>query len=165
LAVSGVAIAIALGILIAVLTSGEGEQVVVVSGERAGERAQAAPRASADTSASAEPAAAANAAPAAPEDGQTRALNQALQTQGTAFERCFVDHLDLDQTDQAPEVVLHFTIPPGGADANVAVEPKDIAKTPLGACLARVGDRVPFPALQRGVSFRVPVRARFAQAK
>jgi serine/threonine protein kinase len=159
-AASGVAIAIALGMLIALLTGGEGEQVVVVSGEREGAKLGSAP--SAPTVDSALPGAAP--APEA-EDSKTRELNQALQTQAAAFERCFVDHLDLDQTDQAPEVLLHFTIPAGGADASVSVEPKDLAKTPLGTCLARASDRVPFPALDHRVSFRVPVRARFAQTK
>jgi len=157
LAASGVAIALGLGALIAVLTGGDGEQVVVVAGERE-------LKATASAAPVAEPPPGANEAEP-PGRTPTRELNQALQTQGAAFERCFVDHLDLDREEPSPEVLLHFTIPPRGGDAEVAVEPREIAKTPLGTCLARVGTRVPFPALDEGVSFRVPVRARFTTAK
>jgi len=154
LAASGVVIAVALGVLIALLTGGEGEQVVVVGGER-------------DAQARDLPASLDGARSAATPDGDaaragtpTQELNRALQTQGAAFERCFVDHLD--QAEKAPEAVLHFTIPRGGAAAVVAVEPKELASTPLGTCLAKAGVSVPFPRLEEGVSFRVPVRARFS---
>jgi len=157
LAASGVAIALALGVLIAVLTRGEGEQVVVVGGEREGQDgapagAEEAPR----VAASEEP------QPTQPASG-TEALNRALQTQGAAFERCFVDHLD--SAEKATEAVLHFTIPQGGRPAQVSVEPKQLAPTALGVCLAKVGNNVAFPVQKREVSFRVPVRARFLNAQ
>lgn len=150
-------IAVALGVVIALLTEDSGEQVVVVGGERRTEFATP----SADAAVRAETLEQDSSAQTPPT--QAEQLSRAVQEQGPAFERCFVDHLD--HAEKAPEAILHFSVPQGGAGATVNVEPGAVARSALGACLKQAAVRVKFPPQATAVSFRVPVRARVAHLK
>jgi serine/threonine-protein kinase len=173
LLVVGGLIALGLGAAVALLRKSSGpEQVVVVGGEDEGPQAavSASPAveipsgdsdgAESDVSASPSPA------------GETKLTRQqklslAVQQKGAEFEACFLKHLGRanSQGDEAPEASLHFSVDEKGGKAQVDVEPKDLAKTPLGTCLQTAASGVNFPPLDQGVSFRVPVRARVARFK
>lgn len=71
-------------------------------------------------------------------------------------------HLEL--AEKNPEAMLHFKVPARARKANVEVQPKTIAASPLGACLQRAAEQIDFPEPERALSFRIPVRARFARA-
>lgn len=125
------------------------EQVVVVGGS-AKERE---PEREAQRVASADPD-----PPRSPEEELTRSIH----AQGTALEACFMAHLEL--AEKNPEAMLHFRVAARARKADVEVQPKAIAVSPLGACLRRAAEQIDFPEPERPLSFRIPVRARFARA-
>lgn len=125
------------------------EQVVVVGGS-AKERE---PEREAQSKSDVEPE-----PPRSPEEALTRSIH----AQGTALEACFMAHLEL--AEKNPEAMLHFKVPARARKANVEVQPKTIAASPLGACLQRAAEQIDFPEPERALSFRIPVRARFARA-
>ncbi len=148
----GALTALGLGAVIALLQDPQDEQVVVVGGENPE------PQKSSDTGS--EPHATAPAkkpAPVSPEEG----LSEAIQSQGAEFESCFVTHLEV--AEKMPEAKLHFSVPAGGSQATVAVEPPTLADSSLGKCLKQAASRVRFPPQQEAISFRVPLTARFAR--
>jgi tRNA A-37 threonylcarbamoyl transferase component Bud32 len=90
-------------------------------------------------------------------------LARAVAQQSASFQDCFTVHLK--EAGAAPAATLHFSVAKQGGAAQVNVEPPALAATPLGACLERAGRRVQFPALEKEVSFRVPVRARVTRGE
>lgn len=171
LLVVGGVVALALGAVVALLSRQESQQLVVVGGEKQGtsgstrlanpsqEDAAGEDTPGEDASTPRAAAAPADTSKLTPE----QSLAQAVQAQGTAFEECFVTHLDL--AEKMPEATLHFSVPNGGGRAQLKVEPQALAGTELGVCLHSAGAAVAFPDLKRAISFRVPVRARFAELK
>lgn len=96
-------------------------------------------------------------------ESRQKALSQAVQSQSSAYQGCFVKHVA--KSESAPEVILHFSVGAAGGPGQVNVEPASVAASALGGCLKSAASRVSFPHLGEGVSFRVPVRARFARFK
>ncbi len=90
-------------------------------------------------------------------------LSSAVQGKSAAYEDCFIRHLH--DPKKSPEVYLHFSVAAKGGSAQVSIEPATWANAPLGICLKGAAGQVQFPVLAEGVSFRVPVRARFARFK
>ena len=173
LLVVGGLIALGLGAAVALLSKGDaGEQVVVVGGEQ-DELSRGLARA--DEPFGASPAGPSPAPGAAPEtakepatlrsDGQElsrqQKLSLAVQQKSGDFQSCFLNHLNA--AEASPEAVLHFSVSKNGGVPQVAVEPAKIAATALGRCLKGAAEKVTFPELDQGVSFRVPVRARVAR--
>lgn len=99
---------------------------------------------------------------AGPADRQ-KALAGAVQSQSSAYQGCFVKHVAKEA--EAPEVFLHFSVEAEGGPSQVTVQPATVAQSPLGECLKTAASRVSFPKLDEALSFRVPVRARFARFK
>ncbi len=175
LLIVGGLIALGLGAAVALLSKGGdgGDQVVVVGGEdkelTEGLPPSDAPfKASAtDTSPSQQGQAAPGTAPSLREDGkdltQQQKLSLAVQQKSTDFQECFLKHIDA--AEASPEVILHFSVGAMGGAPEVNIEPPQVAGKPLGECLKRAATEVRFPKLERGVSFRVPVRARVARFK
>lgn len=174
LLIVGGLIALGLGAAVALLSKGGdgGEQVVVVGGEDK-ELGEGLARADAPFKA------AANADPtdtgteqqqepgSLRDDGkslsQQQKLSLAVQQESTAFQECFLKHLDA--AEASPEVILHFSVGADGGTPQVNIEPAQVAATRLGSCLKKAALQVQFPKLDQGVSFRVPVRARVARFK
>lgn len=174
LLVVGGLIALGLGAAVALLSKGDsGEQVVVVGGEqdelgrglaRADEPFGASPAGARppdpalEAEPSREPASLRN-------DGQAlsrqQKLSLAVQQKSSDFQACFLAHLGA--AEASPEAILHFSVSAKGGTPQVAVEPAQIAATKLGDCLQSAAQKVIFPELDQGVSFRVPVRARVAR--
>lgn len=100
------------------------------------------------------------ASPLSAEERQ-KALVQAVQSQSSSYQGCFVKHVT--KSESAPEVILHFSVAAQGGKGQVNVEPASVATSALGGCLKTAASRASFPRLSEGVSFRVPVRARFAR--
>ncbi|MCH2110553.1 MAG: hypothetical protein MK135_14620, partial [Polyangiaceae bacterium] len=90
-------------------------------------------------------------------------LRAALQSKNASFQACFAK--DLHQAAEQPSVQLRFTVPAGGGQAAVDVEPATIARTALGGCLRSTARGIQFPALGRSTSFRIPVRAKISRRK
>lgn len=157
LLIVGGAIALGVGALVALLNGNSGQQVVVVGGEGKNKAAS-----SGDQRAVKE---LSDFPTEEPEQGRSdkEVLSEAIQAKGAAFEECFVTHLDL--AEQMPEATLHFSIGPRGAGSTVSVEPPALASSPLGECLSQAAGSIEFPEREQALSFRVPVRARFARLK
>lgn len=147
-------IALALGAVVALLSNRGDEQVVVVGGEQNAAPAVDAPAQEPENT------------PSPPLEQQLTSeqqLSRAIQQNGTAFESCFVSHLEL--AEKNPEATLHFTIHAKSPLTDVEVEPAAVAESALGTCLKRAASGVRFPELDERLSFRIPVRARFARLK
>lgn len=88
-------------------------------------------------------------------------LTRSIHSQGAALEACFVGHLELAQ--KTPEAVLHFSVAAGARTARVDVQPATVAGSALGSCLKKAAEQITFAEQDAAISFRIPVRARFAQ--
>lgn len=184
LLVVGGLIAVGLGAAVALLSRASGDgQVVVVGGDMSNAGATSAPPrvnqepTPAAALVSSSPQGLEVAPPstpprAGPSDGagsrstapdRQRALARAVQQKSSAFQSCFAKHLD--QAQQSPETVLHFTVAANDAPPQVVVEPSSLAATPLGSCLKGAAALVQFPKLSEPVAFRVPVKARISRSK
>lgn len=174
LLIVGGLIALGLGAAVALLSKGDGaEQVVVVGGEdnalgdglaSADEPFRAPSAQGADAlSGKGTPAEAASLRDDGKDLTQQQKLSLAVQQKSTDFQECFLKHLEA--AEESPEVILHFSVAAGGGSPQVNIEPAKIAASPLGKCLKEAAQRVNFPPLDQGVSFRVPVRARVARFK
>jgi tRNA A-37 threonylcarbamoyl transferase component Bud32 len=87
-------------------------------------------------------------------------LGDALARGGSAIEGCFVQHVEL--AEKMPEATLRFSLEAGASRAHVSLQPDGLAKSALGACLKEVGETIVLPSQPKAMSFRVPVRAKFA---
>jgi hypothetical protein len=153
------------GVLLAVLSGNQNQQVVVVGGGEE-ERPKSSEAPSSDSSAEqseTEP----GKQPGDPTSSVNltaeQKLSRAIQAQGDAFESCFVRHIEL--AEKYPEATLSFAISRKNPSATVRVRPEQLAESPLGDCLSKVGQDVTFPELDRAISFSIPVRARLARFK
>jgi hypothetical protein len=122
-------------------------QVVVVGGSQRQEVAPASPLPS-------EP----SLEPKAP--ALATSLGQAVARGGRDLENCFAQHVDV--AEKMPEATLRFSLEAGAIHARVSVQPEALSKSPLGACLKTAGETIALPVQSKGMSFRVPVRAKFA---
>jgi serine/threonine-protein kinase len=97
---------------------------------------------------------------AAPDEDaiQTANLSAALQRQQGRIQACFESHVaDLKGS---PRVSIRFELDASGKVQQTSLEPAEVSRHPVGACLLGVARATPFPAPGRPVSFRVPITAR-----
>ncbi len=85
-------------------------------------------------------------------------LSEPFARRQAKVEKCFADHPDV--VIHAPSVVLRFEIGVDGVPTKVEVQPEEIGKTPLGACIAGVGRGTRFPRQTVPTAFRIPVSIR-----
>lgn len=90
-------------------------------------------------------------------------ISRVIHQQATAFQACFAQSVSAAQ--DAPELVLHFSVDEGGGPAEVKLEPREVFSTPLGRCLHTAASRIDFPRLDQPITFAVPVRARVTRAE
>ncbi len=171
LLIVGGMIALGLGAAVALLSrGGNGEQVVVVGGENSDTEALDSPSDAenldtdpgtdstsdgSDSSTQSESAAGAKA------PTRQQRLSHAVQQKSSAFESCFVKHLEAAK--RSPQAMLHFSVGKTGGKGTVRLEPSALAAIPLGSCLKGVAEQVEFPELDEAIAFSVPVKARVAR--
>lgn len=86
------------------------------------------------------------------------ALTRAFAKQERRVEQCFVDHRS--DADGAGQISLRFRVDAAGEVLAAEVAPKELATTPLGACLVRIARQTRFGAVGKAISFRIPVTVR-----
>lgn len=144
-----VSVLLALCAVVFYLVGDRTEQVVVVGGQA---KASVPPMETLSERAEPEPA-------LTPQEHLTRAIH----AQGASLEACFVSHLEL--AEKNPEAVLHFSVAARARTARVEVQPASVAGSALGACLKTAAEGITFAEQEAAISFRIPVRARFARSK
>jgi serine/threonine protein kinase len=85
------------------------------------------------------------------------ALTRAFARRQPQVAHCFNSYVN-DVTG-APEVAVRFEIGADGRVRSAEVIPAEIARTPLGACLAQVAKATDFGAQPAPLSFRIPITA------
>jgi eukaryotic-like serine/threonine-protein kinase len=101
--------------------------------------------------------------PAEPKVSETAtSLRRALEQGGAEFETCFGQNVDI--AEKMPEASLRFALEGGESHAKVTISPSELGKSALGACLKKVGEAIELPPQPKSMSFRVPVKAKFAGA-
>ena len=93
--------------------------------------------------------------PAPRDDGAGDAFSAAFARHETKIRSCFSQHDGAGTAARA--VSLRFEIGTDGRPTSVAVSPAELAATPLGACLAKVGAATRFPAQPAPIAFRIPL--------
>jgi eukaryotic-like serine/threonine-protein kinase len=88
-------------------------------------------------------------------------LGDVLAQSSGPIEGCFVQNVEL--AEKMPEAALRFSLEAGATQAHVSVQPDALSKSALGACLKKAGEAIALPQQPKAMTFRVPVRAKFAK--
>jgi serine/threonine protein kinase len=87
--------------------------------------------------------------------GGSDGLSSALAKQAGEIRRCFAGVGGDDA--RLSEISLRFEVGTDGAVKSVGVLPPAVSGTPLGACLAKVGQATVFPRQSEPIAFRIPL--------